>query len=590
MGAGNTVVSAASATSVTVTFQNALGGAAQPDMTTTSSLTGTNPTVAVASTNEGFAAWTLSPNVGTGASVGQIGIALSSGVSNTNTVGGSLVLITFHINAAAPEGATPINLAATNNPSSPAITVTTSLDSPSGAIPLRPVPTNAPNDPGVDGIVDITGPHFALTAPAAATAGTAFSITVTAENADNSTNTGYTGTVSFTSSDGQAVLPGNATLTNGVGTFNVTLKTAGSQTVAATDTVNSSLTATSGPITVSAIAATHFVVSAPANAVAGNAVNVVVTAEDQFNNTATSYAGAVHFRSTDAQATLPANSTLTNGVGSFPVTFQTAGNQVVTATDTVTSSITGNAAVSVGADAATHFAVSAPAGATAGLAFNFTVTALDSFGNTVSGYSGTVHFSSSDASAALPTDSTLVSGSGTFVAALNTSGVQTLTATDTQIATVTGNAVINVSGVATHFVVTAPAAATAGVATSFTVTALDASNHTAAQYSGPVHFTSSDGAATLPGDATLIAGVGTFTDTLRTAGSQTVTATDTTTPSITGSAPVSVKSLCTDHALCGVRARRRPGRRRFQLHGDRPRFVQQHGHGLRGNGAVRQQR
>ena len=38
----------------------------------------------------------------------------------------------------------------------------------------------------------------------------------------------------------------------------------------------------------------------------------------------------------------------------------------------------------------------APASATAGVAFNFTVTALDALGNTATGYSGTVHFTSTD--------------------------------------------------------------------------------------------------------------------------------------------------------------------------------------------------
>ena len=53
-----------------------------------------------------------------------------------------------------------------------------------------------------------------------------------------------------------------------------------------------------------------------------------------------------------------------------------------------------------------------------------------------------------------------------------------------------------VAGPATHFLIGAPASATAGSAFSFTVTALDQFNNTAAGYAGNVHFTSSDGAAT----------------------------------------------------------------------------------------------
>ncbi len=584
MGAGNTLVSASSATSVTVTFQNSLGDTSQPAMTTSSSLTGTNPTVSAAVTTEGFAAWSLTPNVGTGPNAGEIGIALSSSVPNSNTSPGSLVLITFQINPSAAQGDTPINLAATNTPGG-TITVTTRLSSLTGQFPLRPVPTNASNDVGVDGIVDVVGPHFAVTVPTTATAGTAFSFTVTAENAGGSTNTSYTGTVHFTSSDSQAVLPNNATLTNGTGTFLATLRTAGVQTLTATDTVNSGLTDTSSPITVSPGTATHFVVAAPATAEAGHPVNVTVTAEDPFGNTATGYAGLVHFLSSDAQAVLPANSTLTSGTGSFAVTFETTGNQNVTATDTVTSTITGSAAVSVTPDAATHFAVSAPAAATAGTAFSFTVKALDTFNNLVTSYSGTVDFSSSDGSALLPANTTLTAGTGTFAATLNTDGAQTLSATDSQASSITGSAVVNVSGVATHFLVTAPAAATAGTPTTVTVTALDSSNNTAANYTGTVHFTSTDGAAALPANATLTNGTGTFSVTFKTAASQVITATDVTTASITGSAAVSVGAAQATHFAVSAPPTRN-GRDQLRLHGDGPGFVQQHGDRLHGHRAV----
>src|SRR5205807_1258307 len=125
----------------------------------------------------------------------------------------------------------------------------------------------------------------------------------------------------FTSSDVAAVLPGNTTLTNGVGTFSATLSTAGSRTVTATDTATSSITGTSNSIAVGAAAASHFAVTAPASATAGSAFNFTVTALDAFNNTATGYAGTVHFTSSDGAATLPGNTTLTNGTGTFSATL-----------------------------------------------------------------------------------------------------------------------------------------------------------------------------------------------------------------------------------------------------------------------------
>src|ERR1700674_2729347 len=88
--------------------------------------------------------------------------------------------------------------------------------------------------------------------------------------------------------------------------------------------------------------------------------------------------------------------------------------------------------------------------------------------------------------------------------------------------------------VATHFFVTPASTATAGTPFSFTVTAQGASGQTATTYSGTLHFTSTDGHALLPTDSKLINGVGTFSATLNTAGSQTITATDTVTASFTG--------------------------------------------------------
>ena len=49
----------------------------------------------------------------------------------------------------------------------------------------------------------------------------------------------------------------------------------------------------------------------------------------------------MHFTSSDAAATLPADATLVNGGGTFSATLTTAGNQTITVTDTVTSSVTG---------------------------------------------------------------------------------------------------------------------------------------------------------------------------------------------------------------------------------------------------------
>ncbi len=184
--------------------------------------------------------------------------------------------------------------------------------------------------------------HFSVTAATTTqTAGTAFNITVTALDASNGVASSYAGTVHFTSSDGKAVLPGNSTLTNGTGTFSVTLKTAAGQTITVNDAGGALTAGSSSSITVAPAATSQFSITTPASANVGTAFNFTVTAEDPFGNAATSYSGTVHFTSSDAQATLPANATLTGGMGTFSATLKTAGSQTITATDTVTPSITG---------------------------------------------------------------------------------------------------------------------------------------------------------------------------------------------------------------------------------------------------------
>lgn len=186
-----------------------------------------------------------------------------------------------------------------------------------------------------------TATHFAVTAPPAAVAGSSFNtLTVTALDGGDNVVGSYSGTVHFSSTDLQAVLPANALLSGGTGTFTATLKSAGGQTISATDTL-APITGTSNAVVVSAAPATHFRVQAPGSATAGNSFNFAVTALDQYNNTDDAYAGLVHFTSSDGAATLPADSTLTFGVGSLNATLNTQGAQTITSTDTVTATING---------------------------------------------------------------------------------------------------------------------------------------------------------------------------------------------------------------------------------------------------------
>ena len=390
-----------------------------------------------------------------------------------------------------------------------------------------------------------------LTAPTTVTAGQAFNITVVAEDAQGSPVPGYTGTVHFASGDTASgvVLPPDSTLANGQGTFSVTLATTGSQTLTVSDAANA--LSTTATLTVSAQhgAASHFVLATTATPTSGKAFSFTVTAQDSSGNTDPSYSGTVHFTSTDTSSgvQLPADATLTSGAGTFSATLIKAGAETITATDTVTASITGGLNVTVGGAGATRLALTTTATPTAGAAFSFTVTAQDSSGNTDPTYAGSVHFTSTDTSSGvvLPADTTLANGIGTFSATLIRAGAQTITGTDTATASITGALSASVrAAAATRIGLATSATPRAGTAFSLTATALDPYGNTDTSYAGTVHFTTTDASVgvVLPANSTLASGTGTFSATLIKAGAQTITATDMANATITGGLSVTVRA------------------------------------------------
>jgi CSLREA domain-containing protein len=184
---------------------------------------------------------------------------------------------------------------------------------------------------------------------------TAFGFTITAEDAYGNVATSYNGTVAFTSSDPGFVNLGPITLSNGTGSQSAALKTAGTDSITATDTSNPSITGT-GYFTVPPGPAVSISLLAPSSAYAGSPFSFTVTAHDLYGNVATSYTGTVHFTSTDTRAgvSLPSDYTFTagdNGTHTFVngATLVTVGGQTITATDSGNSlvSTSGNIAVTI---------------------------------------------------------------------------------------------------------------------------------------------------------------------------------------------------------------------------------------------------
>jgi uncharacterized repeat protein (TIGR01451 family) len=199
---------------------------------------------------------------------------------------------------------------------------------------------------------------------------------------------------------------------------------------------------------------THFLVTAPGSATAATSFNFTVTAQDSSNRTVTSYNGTVHFTSSDGAATLPADSTLTNGVGTFSATLNTAGSQTITATDKVTASITGSAAVTVTVIKLVSIAVT-PANPTVVVGQQQQFTATGTFSdNSQKDLTSSVTWSSMNGDVASIVNTPGVAGTGNATAL--SAGSTTITATDPPSVQISGSTTLTVTNVPFLLTITPP--------------------------------------------------------------------------------------------------------------------------------------
>ena len=493
--------------------------------------------------------------------------------------------------------------------------------------------------------------HFAFSGmPGQLTAGSSFTLKVTAETASNHVDPGYLGTIFLASSDPRAVFAGGSTLTftageEGIALVTVTLKTAGNATVSAVDMTKKTAAGVSPAVVVGAASVAAFTVTGATTAVAGNPYSFQVIAVDGFGNRVKGYTGTVyfgsdnlatlparyvftradqgshtftatlrdvveytitasdpvhqlngsdsdinvlspathlgirvsstqtsagqtititvspltskktldaqfadtlHFKSSDPNASLPADVVFSpdfTGTETFTITLTTAGNQTITVVDVNRPAISGTSpAIAVAAGALAGLSVTGSSTAVAGSAYHVKVTAVDAYGNRVTGYRGEVYLESTRQVLATHTYTSTDNSSYTFTTEFLDVGTYTLTAVDPYYGLIQNEAAITVVSAATHLGISVlTTGTTAGQKITITVTPLTSKQTVDTQFTDELHFTSSDPHAVLPADVTFspnFNGSETFTVTLTTAGSQTITVTDLTRPAIAGTSPV----------------------------------------------------
>src|SRR6266404_187351 len=388
--------------------------------------------------------------------------------------------------------------------------------------------------------------------PIAQTAGAAFNVTVNAVDANwNLINT-VTDTARLTASDSNAVLPANAALVNGTKTFSVTLKTAGSGTVTASDvTANTKTANTSSSVSVNpgSFAKLQLLVpgetaapgtgsgktGTPGAQTAGSAFIVSVNAVDANWNLVNTN-DTVSINSSDANAALPSSAGLVSGTKVFSVTLKTAGSATLTSSNTTHSAIPSSTSPSIAVIAGPFVKLQVlvpgetaapgtingksgtPTARTAGSAFNATVNAVDASWNIVNSVTDLAAITSSDANAILPANAALANGTQTFSVTLRTAGTSTVTAsdvTDNSKMSNTSPAISVVSSGVTKLQILLPGETAApgtpsgktgsptpqpaGATFNVTVNAVDA-NRNLISTNDTVDITSSDANAVLPGN------------------------------------------------------------------------------------------
>lgn len=350
--------------------------------------------------------------------------------------------------------------------------------------------------------------HFAISSIASPqTAGTGFPVTITAEDAFGNTVTSFNGTVSISVSSGTVSPTTSGSFLNGTRTESITVFTAGSNLTITVDDGASHI-GTSNAFDVQPGALHHFAVTSTSDGnipdqTAGSAFNIKIVAQDLYNNTVTGFNGTVSLSDPTGTLNPSTSSNFVSGVlASQAVSITKAASNVSITASSGGKTGTSNT-FSVFPNALDHFALSSIASPqVAGSAFPLTITAQDAYGNTVTGFTGTVTLSLNSGTLAPTT-------SGAFSSGVRTESVTVLSSGNGKVITVddgaghTGSSgAFDVNpGPLDHFVITATDGSNisdqkVGESFSIRIEARDAWDNVVTGFTGPVNLSDDTGTLT----------------------------------------------------------------------------------------------
>ncbi|RLE45727.1 hypothetical protein DRJ25_05225, partial [Candidatus Woesearchaeota archaeon] len=297
--------------------------------------------------------------------------------------------------------------------------------------------------------------HFVITHDGEAVAGTPENITITVKDANNTTITDYTGTITVDTSGtpgtiSWSLVSGSGTFTDGGAvvdtcTYTFVSQDSGVVTLSISDTqaetINISVSGdgktdddSEGDLVVTPASLDHFAISHDGSASAGVAEDITVTAKDTYGNTVSEYAGTITLDTDGTSTTISwgltsGNGTFTDGgadtdTASYSFVSSDNGTVTVNLTDTTAESlnisVTGDGKsdddsegnLVVGPGELDKFVISHDGSATAGVAESISVSVYDIYGNIKTDYTGTITLDTNGDANSISWS--LASGQGTF--------------------------------------------------------------------------------------------------------------------------------------------------------------------------------
>jgi len=335
--------------------------------------------------------------------------------------------------------------------------------------------------------------RFVLASVADQATGAPFAVTITAEDANGNTVTDFTGggnTVDLSHSGAGAMTPlQSGDFIQGVWTGNVTISQTQTNDRILVQNSNGSEVGQSGLFNVTAITIDHFNISPlSVDQQAGSAFPVTLTAQDADNNTVIGFNGtAILLDETGTNSQQSVVFTSGTWTGNVMITKAMTGNSL-TVTAQGKSGASNEFTVAPGSVSRFEYAlVGSPQ--TAGQGFNVTLTALDAWENTATGFTGNVTFTEG-------TGTVSPSSSGSFTAGTRIETLQiSMAQSNLRLQADDGSGhsgqsnYFNVQAAGVdHYALAITGNQIAGDPFTLSITAQDANNNTASSFTGTVNL------------------------------------------------------------------------------------------------------